>query len=188
MDALWRQAKVCHHGDAVFGHQAHGFENPLTPFKLDGAAAGFLHQTSGVAEGLLRGDLIRHERHVRYHQGMLDGANHGLCVVDHVFQRHRNGGVMTLHNVANRVANEQHIHSGSVKDAGRDRIVRRQARNGRAGGLHVDQAPRSNAFSGGRCYGHVKGLFGPTKIAVLGRHGVILSSCFRPWFRLPAST
>ena len=98
--------------------------------ELHRVRAALLHAAHRVAQRLLGRDLVGPERHVGDHQRALRRARHEARVVDHLVERHRQRRVVALHDVAERVADEQHVDAGRVEDAREGEVV---------GGEHRDR-------------------------------------------------
>ena len=61
-------------------------------------------------------------------------------MVDHVIQRYGDGGVVTLNNVSNRIANKQHVDPCTVEDSGRQGIVGGEGSDWCTLALHLDES------------------------------------------------
>ncbi len=125
---LRRQAYVAADRDAALNEEADGIRHFLAAFELDHLGTRG-HQGSGVAESLFRRFLIAAERHVGDDEGAVGAALDGCRVVGDVRHRHRQGGVMALNDIAQRIADEQAFDAGAVEQTGKAGIV---------GGKHDD--------------------------------------------------
>src|SRR5882762_8113540 len=67
----------------------------------------------------------------------LHPALHGGAVIDHLVHRHRQCGVVSLHDHAQGIADEQHVGPGAVEKAGETGIVGREHGDPLAGLLHL---------------------------------------------------
>ena len=94
--------------------------------QLDRVAVGFLDEAAGVLNGGFVGDLIGHVGHVADDEGVRRAAAHGGAVVDHVVHRDGDRGVVPERDHADRVADEDHVHSGAFLILGRQIIVGRE--------------------------------------------------------------
>src|SRR6266404_9406358 len=67
----------------------------------------------------------------------LHPALHGGAVIDHLVHRHRQCGVVSLHDHAQGIADEQHVGPGAIEKAGETGIVGREHGDPLAGLLHL---------------------------------------------------
>ena len=72
------------------------------------------------------------ERHVDDHQGVPHGPAHHLGVVDHLLQRHRQRGAVSLDDHRQAVADQNPLDAGGIDQAGHGVVV---------GGQHGDLCP-----------------------------------------------
>ena len=123
---LWCEADVSHHGDAGVDQVLHGFRGAGAAFELHGVTTGLLQDPRGVLERVLPAALVRTERHVHDYVRTLRAAHHGLAVVDHFVDRHRDRGVVAEHHHAERVTHQQQWNAGFVGHPRGRIVVRRQ--------------------------------------------------------------
>ena len=83
-------------------------------FQLDGIHVGFLDESAGVDDGFLVGDLIAHEGHIAYAEGVGSALADCLCVGDHLVHRYGPGVLVAVHNVACGVADQDHFYARSL--------------------------------------------------------------------------
>jgi hypothetical protein len=116
------QAEVPHHRDADVDEPPHDVDAPAAAFELHGRGAAFLQQPARIAYRLSDADLIREKRHV-------DDDERASCrgrrarVVQHVVERHRQRVLVSEHDHAQRVADENHIDSGAIQQTRHGRVV-----------------------------------------------------------------
>lgn len=72
------------------------------------------YQPGGVHDGLLPRYVVAHPRHVAHHQGPGLGSGDRTDVAHHVVHRHVQGGVVAEHYHADRVTDEDDVHSRGV--------------------------------------------------------------------------
>jgi hypothetical protein len=101
-----------HHRNAALAQIMHGLGHAGAALQLDGAALGLLDDLGGVVEGLRRALLIGAERHVDHHQRPLRAAHDGPPMHDHQLERHRQRGLESMHDHAERVADQQEVDIG----------------------------------------------------------------------------
>ena len=148
VDGLRRQAQVPHDGDAGGHHGGNLRAHLFAAFQLHAVRAAFLEQAAGVAYGIGDADLVGQERHVADDQGVLRAAGDGGAVVDHVFDGHGQGVLVTEHHVAQRVADEDAVDAGLILELGGGVIVGREHGELAALGLCL----------GERCHGVLHGF------------------------------
>lgn len=96
--------------NAVAAELAHRLGQRAAAFQLDDLRAAFLHQSGGVAHRLVdRG--VAGERHVGHQQRSLATPRRRLGVIDHLFHRDRHGGALALDDHAQRIADQDDLHT-----------------------------------------------------------------------------
>lgn len=125
VEGLGGKPQVPHDGDARFDQALHRFGNAASAFQFYRFGPAFLQQAPGVSQGLFTADLIGHKRHVGDQQRTLQATGHGAAVIDHVFQRNGQGRLVTLHHVAQRIADQHHVHAGLIDQPGESGVVGR---------------------------------------------------------------
>ena len=118
-----RQAEVADGRDAGVDDALDAVGHGCAAFQLDGVAAGFGHEASGVADGGLDGGLVGHVGHVADHEGGGCAAADGLRVADHVVHGDRQGGVVAEHGHAQAVADQDHLDAGLLLQIGGGVVV-----------------------------------------------------------------
>ena len=101
-------------------------------FQLHRLAAGFLEDAAGALDRPIRAEVEAGERHVDHHQGVADGPADHFGVIDHLFERHRQGGAMALDDHRQAVAHQDAFDAGRIDQAGHGVVV---------GGQHGDFPP-----------------------------------------------
>ncbi len=81
------------------------------------------------------GRRVGQERHVGDDQRALRAADDGLRVVDHLGHRHADGRLVAEHDLAERIADEEHRDAGLVEELGGRVVVGGQHRDARAVGV-----------------------------------------------------
>ena len=112
VDRLRLQPDMAKHGDAALDQEADGFGHGLAALELDAGAAGFSHDSGGIAEGLGGLLLVAAERHVDDDAGPLRAPNHRGAMRDHHLERHRQGAVEAIDDHAQGIARQQQIGDG----------------------------------------------------------------------------
>src|SRR5690606_12994309 len=115
VERLRCQPDVAHHRDAG-GHQP-VYELGMygAALELDRVAAAFLDEPAAVCPALIDRRPVRHERHVAADVRALGAANDGAAVVGHLLESDRECGVMSLHDHAERIADQEHVGSAFVE-------------------------------------------------------------------------
>lgn len=85
-----------------------------TTLQLDCIAAAFLHQPSGIDNGIPDTCVVTHKGHISDYHGPFASAYHRLDVVDHHLQRDRYGAVQTQDHHTQRVSDQRNINAGLV--------------------------------------------------------------------------
>ncbi|APD47405.1 hypothetical protein BM449_02705 [Synechococcus sp. SynAce01] len=139
MHRLGSQAEVPHHRDATT-HQAinhhKGFR--FSPLQLHGRRRRLLKNPSGCRHSLIRPALIAQEGQIADQQGLLTGRSaqapgHGAGVVNHLVERHRQGGGVTQRHHRQRITHKQRLSACLLHPGRRERIP---------GGQQPDRLPR----------------------------------------------
>ena len=81
---------------------------------------------------MLRTDLVRAERQIPDDQGSGVGSSDAANVILHLRQACRDGGLLSLYDGRRRIADEDHVDSGSIDETGEGGVVRRD---------HGDRSP-----------------------------------------------
>ena len=121
------QPDVRHHRYAAFGQASNGVGDDLAAFELDRLRTALLQQPRCVAQRVGGVRLVSHERHVGDDQRSAGATNDRLGVVDNVVQCHRNGGIQTENDFAQRVAHQDHRNLSFVHQPCGRMIVRGHA-------------------------------------------------------------
>ena len=132
MDGLRRQSDVADDGDTGRRHGFDGFADTGATFELDGIAARFFHEPAGIVQGLLGAFLIAHEGHVADDQSPFDAADDSRRMVDHIFHGHRQCRRMTHDDIAQGIADKNHVDTGFIDVLGHDVVIGRNHGNRRA--------------------------------------------------------
>ena len=149
VDALRRQAEVAHDGNAGREDAFDALADFGAAFELDGVGAALLHDADGALQRFQRIALVRAEGEVDHDEGLLGRPHHALCMVDHLVQRDRQGGLVAGHHVGGAVADEDDVDPGPVNDAGHGVIVRGEHGDFLAVVLHFLEHLRGDALRGG---------------------------------------
>ena len=118
---------MAHHGDLRFDQPADQFETALAAFDFHGLGSALFYQAHGVANGFISGDMKAAVGHVGNQESALRSAANGANMVQHFVQCDGQSAVVTKHNHAERVADEEHFHTGFVKQTRSGIVVSRQA-------------------------------------------------------------
>ena len=107
-------------------------------FQFHRLAAGFLEDPAGVFDRPMDAQMEAGKRHIDDHQGVPHRPADHLGVVDHFFQRDRQGVGVALHDHRQAVAHEDALDARRIDQLGRGVVV---------GGEHGDFPP--GGFQGG---------------------------------------
>ena len=110
MHRLGCQTHMTTDGNAAFGQQLDCIGQPFAAFQFNHLCAG-LHQYRRIIQ-CLRFSGIRHKRHISNQQGVLIAALNRFSVVGHLVHCHWYGAVAALNNIAQRIADQNHLNSG----------------------------------------------------------------------------
>ncbi len=99
------------------------FARPARAFELDHRGAALAHQAS---RGRERGRRVARaqERHVGDQQRAVHAARGARGVIDHLIDRDRQRARMTLHDHAERIADQHDVDAGGIGRRGEARVVR----------------------------------------------------------------
>ena len=117
---------MAHHGDAGADELLDQLDVMRAALELDRETAAYFDEATSVGEPLFDRRLIRHERHVADDVRPPHAANHRAAVVRHLFEGHRERGVVALDDHAERVADEQHVGAAFIEEPPERRVVRGQ--------------------------------------------------------------
>jgi hypothetical protein len=98
----------------------------VTAFEFDCFGAAFFHQSQSVSDCVVVTGVERSIRHIRDQQSALHGASHGLQMDQNLVERDGHRVAVSQHDIAETVADENHVNSGFVDDPGGRVIVRCQ--------------------------------------------------------------
>ncbi len=91
-NGLRTHTNMRYHRNLRTTNSSNGFGLDRSTFELDRIGTYFFHDAAGVFNGLLRTDLVRHERHVHDHQSSLHSASDQFAVIDHLIEGHGERG------------------------------------------------------------------------------------------------
>ena len=103
---------------------------------LDRLRAAVLEEGAGVGHRLLDRDAVGQEGHVADDERASRAAHDGARVVEHLGHRDAHGGLVAEHDLAERVADEDHRDAGLVHDAGGRVVVGGQDGDALPVGVH----------------------------------------------------
>ena len=118
---------MAHHGNFCFDHAGDELEAALAAFDFQCLGTGFLHEAHGVVERLGSVHVVAAVGHVCHYERAPCTAAHGPRVVKHLLNRNRQRAVVTEHDHADGVADENDVHAGFVEQTSRGIVVGRQA-------------------------------------------------------------
>ncbi len=144
------QADVTHHRDARADDRRDAGQGRACALELDGVRAGLLDEADRVLERLGVRDLERAERHVGDHERPARTARHRARQHDHLVHRRGDGGVVAEDGHRRRVADEDEVGAGLVREAAGRRVVRRDHDDRLAARLHAGQLGDGELAGGGR--------------------------------------
>src|SRR5277367_4415388 len=101
---LRQQPYVPHDWYAYPRQPTHSFDNLLAAFHLHSLHVAVLDEQHGIAERILRRDLVRSERHVGYEQGSCCSAGDGAGGMYHFLQSRLGCGIITKADLSERVS------------------------------------------------------------------------------------
>ena len=146
VDALRGEPEVAHDGDSRVDDTLDGGRDFLAAFEFHGIDARLTDQPDGVAHAFLRRDLITAKRHVADHQRPLATSCHAARIDDHLVQGDGEGGVVALHHVGGRVADQNAVNARLVYQSCRRIVVGREHGYLVAVALHLYECLDGNFF------------------------------------------
>ena len=108
------QANMSADRHAAFDQKVNRVRHERAAFELDHLRSRG-HQPGGVSHRLLAALLIAAERHVRDNEWAIAAARDALGVIHHVLEGHREGRLLPLQDVAQRVADQDDIDPASFQ-------------------------------------------------------------------------
>jgi hypothetical protein len=108
---------------------------------------GFLHDAPGTAEGLFRGDLVRHEGKVGNDHGAMHHTGDGLGVVNHLVEGDGQCRGVSLEDIADGIADQDEVDTRFVEQTGGQKIIRRQAGDRLPCFLHFKKGSRGDTLA-----------------------------------------
>jgi hypothetical protein len=136
---LRRQAEVAHDGDPPIDQRSRQLEQRA--FELDRVRTSLFEEPPGVADPVLDGGVIGHERHVAHDQGVRRAAGHRPGVVQHLLHRDRQRRGVPQDVLGQRVADQDDGHAGLVEDLGGGEVVRGEHDESLAALLELPEIP-----------------------------------------------
>ena len=133
---------MAHDRDPDLDQAPHHGGHALAALELDRVGAPLLDQPPRVPHPLLDAHLVGHERHVGDHQRGRPGARHRAGVVEHLLDRHREGGLVAQHDRAQAVPHQQDVDARFVGDARGREVVGGHDHDRVAAPLHLDDRGR----------------------------------------------
>ena len=118
MNGLGLQAQVSTNRNVVIRKMFDDFKLATAALELDHHRTTLLHQSHRVVERLRRVG-ITHERHVSDEKCMAQASRDRLRVVHNVVNGYRHCRIVSLHDHAERIANEYNVGTGRI-DQGRE--------------------------------------------------------------------
>ena len=120
---------MSHNGYTCGEYALHTFENLFTTFELDGISARLLHDADGGGKSLLRVALIGAEGHIHHHEGTAYSTHNRSGIHNHLVERDRKGGLVSLHHVGSTVSNKDDIYLGAFEERSHRVVVGRKHGN-----------------------------------------------------------
>ena len=130
---------MAHHRDAGGDEPRDELGVHGAALELDRVAAALLHQPAGVRDAVLDRRLVGHERHVADDVRAPRRACDRAAVIDHLVERDRQRRLVTLHDHAERVADQQHVDAGFVEQPRERGVVRGEHGDLLAALLHLPE-------------------------------------------------
>ena len=122
---LRRQADVAHHRHTGPDDRLGAGERRACSLELDGVRAGLLDEPDRVGDRVCVRHLEGAERHVGDHERAPRAARHGPREDDHLVHRRGHRRIVAEHGHRGRVADEDQVDAGGVRETPRGRVVRR---------------------------------------------------------------
>ena len=135
-------------GDVVTGQELDDAHLLRAALELHHARTALLHQAHGILQCLLRRG-IAHERQIGDEERPVQAARHGPRVIDHVVDRDRHRGVVSLDHHAERVADQHQIDAGLIEQHRKTGVVTGERGDGLAVLAHAPQRRQRDGGSGG---------------------------------------
>ena len=128
VDRLRLQSHVAAHRDPASDEELDGRREPRAAFELDHRRAGLERGGRRGVRGLDAG-LIASERQIGDDERARARRGDAARVIEHVVEAHRQRRCVTLHDHAERIADEQHVDAGAIGGGGERRVVGGQHRD-----------------------------------------------------------
>jgi hypothetical protein len=147
MYGLRCQADVTHDWNAGANQRSNIFRGSLiTALELYGLASRLLENRACVTQRFRGRDLETHEGHVHDEHGALDPAPDRFGVVDHVFERYGDRGVVAEDNLAKRISDQHNVGAAFIDKAAEEIVVRGETNDLVTALLHLEQIADSHAM------------------------------------------
>ena len=137
---------MAHHRNPARGQKLDGLGHTHAAFHLHRAAVSLLHHARSGMKRLFLGGLVRTERHVHDNERFLRAAHHSMTLQDHHIERDGHRGLEAVHDVAQGVADEDHVAILVDQPRGM-RVIGRQHHD-RVAALALEDIWRSLALDG----------------------------------------
>ena len=98
-----------HHRNAALGEEVDGLGHAASAFELDRAALRFLDDLRRIVKGLRGALFIGAEGHVDHDERAFGAPHHRASMHDHQVERHRQCRFESVHDHAERVADQQEV-------------------------------------------------------------------------------
>src|SRR6266571_7567785 len=148
MHVLRSQPDVSHDEKTRRREPANRVRHGASAFQLHRSRAAFLEESRRVARRLLCRNLISQKRHVGHDQGATRGSRHRARVMNDFIQSHLDRGVQSENHIAERIAHQQQIDTGSVEQPRHRRVVSGQHDDPLAARFHLSKVWHANNLVG----------------------------------------
>ncbi|MNP35988.1 hypothetical protein D3C76_1293440 [compost metagenome] len=85
----------------------------------------FLHQTTNTLQRFIHAAVVGHERHIRYDECTSCTPHNGAGMIYHIVYCHRQGGIITQYDIAERIPDQNHVNACFFRKQSRGIIVSR---------------------------------------------------------------
>ena len=125
MDRLRRQPKMPHNRNSDIDQPLGCLHDMASAaFDLYGCRAAFLNQPAGISHGFFHAELECEKGHVGHDQGPLRATAHGLRVMNHHVEGHRECIIKAQDNHADRISNQNDVDTRAVQQPCHSVVIR----------------------------------------------------------------
>ena len=139
---------MSHHRNTGMNQGTNPLSHRSIRLNLDRVRATLLHQANSARHRLLRRLLIRTKRQISNHHGTGSTARNRRHQRNHFVQSNGQGRFVSEHHIRRRIANQQHVDAGTVKNLCRQGVVAGQHGELLPGSLSLRQVNGTHLLDG----------------------------------------